>query len=220
MINENSMYVMKQPSHSVACMVVVQSLPLKEEEHEALDKLSSFTDLIFVFKNEREARIKKFCSLYNGCGYIENKKDGWISLVTALEYCQEIFKKHVGYLITRTDILGSVQNINPQKILEICGSDLRKPIFEPIRLSALELGEIYMQKKWFLEKENETRMYSTHRSNTPIMYFPAVTMKNILEQVTERYIKTFTEDDPSYFLASLTVHLGVEVSDYDITKQV
>lgn len=235
-MNKNSVYVLRQPEHSLVTIIVVDTgdLPLDRRVHENIDALGEISDLVFVFsdhysKTNGKVDIPKFSNLYKASAYLcgEGNAIGE-PLFLALDYCKEVFQKHTTYLITDTRKLREFNDTGKiKRFPEIALMGIQKPLMRINRLGERELGEIYMVPEtdchwWEPKKPKETmdRYWSTHNSPTDIMFFKSpvigLLVGNRDDEDFKDYIKTFTEDDFSYLMASLIVKKRIETTQTDI----
>lgn len=167
-INKGEVYIVNQPKHTLLSVIVVNSY-IYDVIHDNLYNLSKVSDIIFLFSdfyNEDQKRInkEKFTSLYQACGFIDCPgSDVDTYLFKIFSYSKEIFNKHIGYLITETSLLSGMELDDEfnNKLLEINGSSIIKPIFKIRRATNSELKEIYY------DTENE----SEKKYNNPISSF-------------------------------------------------
>lgn len=235
-MNKNSVYVLRQPEHSLVTIIVIDTrdLPLTKRVHENIDALGKVSDLFFVFSDHfketnKGVDIPKFSNLYNACAYLygEGKIIGE-PLFLALAYCKDVFQKHPTYLITDTKKLGNFDDTKRiSRFPEIALMGIQKPIMRICRLEEEELGSIYMMPdnitlNWWERKAKETkdRYWSTHSSPTNILFFKSPTIGLLIKDRDKEdfrdYIKTFIEDDFSYLMSSLIVREGIETTQTDI----
>lgn len=236
-MNKNSVYVLRQPEHSLVTIIVVDTgdLPLKKKAHENIDALEKVSDVFFVFSDHysgtnKRVDIPKFSNLYKASAYLCG--DGNVigePLFLALSYCKDVFQKHTTYLITDTRRLGEFKETSRiSRFPEIALMGIQKPIMRVNRLGEEELGTIYMMPEnitlhwWDRKKPVETkdRYWSTHNSPTNILLFKSPTIGLLVNDRDDEdfrdYIKTFVEDDFSYLIASLIVRKGIETTQTDI----
>lgn len=237
-INKDAVYVLKQPTHAIASIVVVEGdkLPLTEQVHENLDKLNELSDIIFVFSDrlKHDIDMRKFSMLYRACAFTcGSGKIVGDPLVNVISYTQEVFSgKYCTYLITSIDRLDREISLN--NVVEFSLAGVNRPILEIDRLTAEELSEIYMfpedspasaagslpfqrlMSVVFSQGLNEDRSNSTHKSKTPIIFISGTTMKNLIDNTPRDYLKTFVEEDYSFFIASLIRKLGIKEISSDI----
>lgn len=151
-INKGEVYVINQPKHTLLSIIVVNS-NIYDLIHNNFYNLSKVSDIIFLFSDfynndQRRINKEKFTSLYQACGFIDCPGSDINSyLFKMLSYSKEIFNKHVGYLITETSLLTGIE-INDEfnnKLLEITGSSIIKPIFKIRRSTNSELKKIYYE---------------------------------------------------------------------------
>ena len=162
-INKGEVYVLNQPRHKLISILLVDnySFPLIDRFHDSIDRLVEVSDVVFIFSdyhfpNQRYIDKTKFTSLYRACGFIDCcGKDVGINMFKLFSYVKEVFKHHIGYIISSTSYL----NITPEierKLLEINGSSIMKPVFKIRRLDSNELCDIYSSEGEVIREEDET----------------------------------------------------------------
>lgn len=224
-MNKNAMYVIEQPKHSIASIISMNSdFPICKNTHDNIRKLGEFTDLIFVFPEvPRGVDIEKFTTLYQGSSYlVGNSKSLAIPTKISIQYCVEVFNKHVAFLMTSMRALEYKQlDLNIQSIQEITASpDTRRPILEIVESDENALSEIYMyeEKRFFDTHDKIGRKYSSFYTPSPIIYFKALTLKNLMELCTDEFLETFTEPDLSFMWASSIIRKGIGHTNSDLLK--
>lgn len=233
------MYVQKQPEHSIVSILIMDSNGmLSEENHQALDKLGKFSDLIFLFLGEGSIDRRKFTSLYGGTAWTSIGDEGENLAVTqfkVLQYCKEIFGTHQIYL------LGNVlnqegDNIDEDQIQLISISTIIKPIYKAHRLTAKETRNIYWKDNntnnnqpskiklfWSAlinrnseEEQNSHDMYYTWNSSSPLIFLRSSTIELFLKTITLEYLQTFSSNNFSCSIISGLKKLGVDNLDSDL----
>lgn len=251
MNTSDEMYVLKQPKHTLTSIVVMNSdYPISELSNTSLYRLSQVSDLIFVFSPlhfHEESKINKvkFTTLHQGCAFIISGGELWKTIFKVLQYCQEIFNKHVGYTISNCSDLKYIDNNTVDNLVKVNMSSITKPIFSSERLTEHEMYEFYKVPEYkkssvlsrffggtadidnsfasyilwgeFLPEENDCR-YCTWKSESNIMYFKNGIMKIFLDQYNEikDILSTFTDPDIRYLFANLTVILGIDTINSNI----
>lgn len=244
-MNKNAVYVLEQPKHSIVSVILVDSsnLPLSRTAHDNIDALREVSDLVFVFSDRfgtKDVDIPKFSNLYGACSYVCGDSDNiGTPIFMSLAYCNSVFQKHHAYLITDTNKLTKVGYIKGKlgKMVETVLSGIQRPVLRIERLGPEELGSIYTiplglkpKKPWwnFWESPSpdgkyydpQERLWSTHKSSSPILFFKAGIMKIMLGTYGEKefgnYLATFSEDDLTYLFASCVKRLGLENINQDI----
>ena len=224
-LNQEVVYVLNQPKHIILSVVVVDcQVPLKTSIHNDLDKLIRYSDVIFIFCNDKFSSNKKidkrkFTSLYQACGFIESSGNLAKTLFTVLEYSKEIFKKHIGITISNLDNI-DITDIQIKNLIEINGSAIMKPVFKIRRLESNELFEIYerdieseeIEAKFkittsilnFIDRKNKIitednyGMFKCYTSDSKLLYFKNGTINLILNFVNNpestNYINSFENE--------------------------
>lgn len=221
-LNLEAVYVLNQPKHIILSVVVVNcSIPLIDRIHEDLDKLVKFSDVIFIFCedkfiNNKKINKRKFTSLYQACGFIESSGNLAKTLFTVLEYSKEIFKKHIGITISNLDDI-NLTDTQVKNLIEINGSAVMKPVFKIRRLNSDELYESYSNKEFeeyddielvnfklvsFIlklfnkkkEEENDTiGMYKCYTSDSRLLYFKNGTINILLNFANDERMKSYID---------------------------
>lgn len=204
------MIVLKQPEKATVSLIVVDSLPT-ENIHNRLDKLKEISDIIFVFKTDK-IDYEKFTSLYQGCGYVVDEKKSIVELMKfAMEYCLEIFKMHISFLVCpELELLGLPGDIDFTALRENCIDGFKTPIMISRRLSSDEFKQLYTTKyNWFgKELENDYGKYSSHVSISPLIMLSNGTTKLLLDISNDTY-KTFL-NSVSHWIASTVERNGLK----------
>lgn len=232
---DNSVFVIKQPQCSICTVIFVDSrkLPLDEKSHKAIDELRKFSDVFFVFSEVLGLKgidLEKFSTLYSACAWTKGDLVG-STMIGALEYSVEVFKRHKVFLLTDTTRLETAV-IDQEKIYNISLSGSVAPIFKLDRLTSEELGKIYMtdeeEREWtfgFLHSKSpkiKDRLNSLYKSTSNILFIRDLTVESLLVKITDKkfreYVETFTEDDFSYLIASLIVYLGIDNINCSLEK--
>lgn len=254
MNNKEEIYVINQPKHIITSIILMDTCyPLKDNVHEGLFKLGEISDLIFVFSPQNfpvetsSIKKEKFTTLYQGCAFMEIGEKGLsLGLMKLLLYCQEIFNKHLGYIVTMASCMGDIKQNTIDKIMTIQGSSMAKPIFEARRLNPNEMYEFYKNEKSIKEDISLLKFtglfgtdfinsmilgdeykgytdcrYCTWKSESSIMYFKNGVIKIFLDRFEEsdkmkEIVKTFTDPDIRYLFANLTKLCGLENINYNI----
>lgn len=216
-INLDEVYVLNSPKKAIMSFVVVNNkFPLSEPEHDRLYKLSCISDIFFIFINGCNINPEKFSSLYSGCCYIMSSENLTRSLLRAEEYSYEIFNtdgfSHVGYIITTVDLL---PEINGEKIVSITSGITTSPIYKSRRLKSEEMYEIYSKKPGFLQREDYDRMYTIWTSESNMIFLRERHLR-LMVGLSNKYIDSFSWNDPRYFTASSLKYLGISNIEEDI----
>lgn len=239
-MNKDAVYVVKQPTHSIVSIVVVDEAktPLHPAAHSNLDQLADVTDVIFVFSERFSVSgfaPEKFSNLYRGCAYIQGSGNVLGKpIFQAMLYAQEIFRRHAAYVVTDLERLSKLRLQNREILQTLAGSAVVKPILRIKRLSPEELYSIYLPEKEKEEEEGKTpwwkfwedssttmngedRINSRYCSDSNLMFFKQtlvkIFLKNYEDKKFKKYINTFSEDDPSYLFASYIRELGIDNID-------
>ena len=221
-LNQEAVYVLNQPKHIILSVVIVDcSIPLIDRIHKDLDKLVKFSDVIFIFCedkfiNNKKINKRKFTSLYQACGFIESSGNLARTLFTVLEYSKEIFKKHIGITISNLDDI-NLTDTQIKNLIEINGSAVMKPVFKIRRLNSDELYESYSNKefeeyddielenfklasfilKLFNKKREENNdtigMYKCYTSDSRLLYFKNGTINILLNFVNDERMKNYID---------------------------
>lgn len=221
-LNQEAVYVLNQPKHIILSVVIVDcSIPLIDRIHKDLDKLVKFSDVIFIFCedkfiNNKKINKRKFTSLYQACGFIESSGNLARTLFTVLEYSKEIFKKHIGITISNLDDI-NLTDTQIKNLIEINGSAVMKPVFKIRRLNSDELYESYSNKefeeyddielenfklasfilKLFNKKREENNdtigMYKCYTSDSRLLYFKNGTINILLNFVNDERMKSYID---------------------------
>lgn len=244
-MNKNAVYVVKQPKHPIVTVILVNSddLPLSHQAHQNIDALSTISDIVFVFSEHfktSDVDIRKFASLYGATAYmLESGPRIGPGIFRALAYCQGVFQTFAGYILTDTIRLREVGLLGQsklEKIQEVTMSPISKPIMNITRLSAEELGNIYLKPygdtrpdptpSWMFWKSHdneydiEDRINSTHKSASKFLYFKVPVIKALLTRYEDKefqsYLRSFSEDDFTFLIASLIKKLDLDNLDADI----
>jgi len=224
-INKNNMVVIKQPVHTILSVVVIgDEFPIKDTTHNSIDKLSEFSDVVFIFsdrlfKSQRKINKEKFSTLYQACAYIESSDNLMETLSKTLYYDSEIFAKHFGFLLMNSwDI---EENIPKNDIMKILGSTIEKPIIKIDRYSNKDLYDIY-EKKWLiddivcpvLEKNKLDNKNTCYTSSSNIIMCKRNLVKVLLDFwlniENKNYIKSFSGDNIKDYLASVIKYLKLD----------
>lgn len=242
-INKEQVYVINQPKHITSSIIVLDNtFPLQEELHQDIERLCEISDVLFVFAPEyfnaqENINYDKFASLYKSCAWIVGGANLNSTILRLISYDNEIFKKHLNFLIINT--IGLNRRIDIDKIQAITASSLSQPILEIERLSSNEFFEIYKKNpeekvnlidyiKSYIDKgeiKDINRSYSTYKSISKIMFFRKHTIETLLnffyhDSFAKTYVESFTEDDCSYLFGSILKFLGIENfnRDYETIK--
>lgn len=221
-LNQEAVYVLNQPKHIILSVVIVDcSIPLIDRIHKDLDKLVKFSDVIFIFCedkfiNNKKINKRKFTSLYQACGFTESSGNLARTLFTVLEYSKEIFKKHIGITISNLDDI-NLTDTQIKNLIEINGSAVMKPVFKIRRLNSDELYESYSNKefeeyddielenfklasfilKLFNKKREENNdtigMYKCYTSDSRLLYFKNGTINILLNFVNDERMKNYID---------------------------
>lgn len=222
-LNQEAVYVLNQPKHIILSVVVVNcSIPLIDRIHKDLDKLVKFSDVIFIFCenkfiNNKKINKRKFTSLYQACGFIHSSGNLARTLFTVLEYSKEIFKKHIGITISNLDDI-NFTDTQIKNLIEINGSAVMKPVFKIRRLNSDELFESYgkefeeyddvelenfkiasfilklFNKKKEKEDESDTiGMYKCYTSDSRLLYFKNGTINILLNFANDERMKNYID---------------------------
>ena len=221
---KNEVFILRQPKYSIISLVFINSeLPLKLEQHDKIQDLNNFSDVLFIFPNTPSIDKNKFTSLYEGCGWIECGPNLCETYLKTILYSLEIFEKHVGYCLINIENIGKINIVkNIDKIRSITASTVTNPIFTIKRLSSQEFYDIYKKSNSgiFKTKEDTKNMYCSYTSSSNILYFKrsiAGMFVNFWKSSeNNKYISSFSIQDPRYFFASLTKFLEIKTIDSDI----
>jgi hypothetical protein len=229
-MDKNSVFVLKQPTHGIVSIVLVNrdEFPVNEAVHENLDALAKISDLLFIFKEKYNIFPNKFSNLYGACGFINNTDEPLgVPFFILLSYCREVFNKHSEFIITDTNYLSEnnysdLINRIPEDIA-LGGSNL--PITEIRRLNNVELAEIYEAKKAWIGtgKFINDRVWSTHKTTSPIIYLKKPVISAMLgedpeDKEIQDYIKTFSEGDLTYLLGSYIKKLSLDNLNFGLDE--
>lgn len=248
MIESDEMYVLNQPRHTMVSLILMNSEYPLGIEGNVIFKLSEISDLIFIFSplhfpSEEKIDRTKFTTLHQGCAFIKSGGELCKTVFKVLQYCQEVFNKHVGYTISLSSEIKFLGKDDIDKLVKINMSSLNKPIFESTRLSENELYEFYRIPEipktstifsslfgfsresensivsyilWneYLPEGNDCR-YCTWGSSSSIMFFKNGVIKIFLDnqENLKDILKTFTDPDIRYIFTNLVKILGIDTID-------
>lgn len=239
-MNKNSMYVVKQPGHTILTVVVVDQVPLSEEAHKAISLIGEQSDIVFLFREGEHEKtfLNKFAVLYDSVGYYqvgEGKNIGE-AVLDILAYGYTIFKKHLSYLVIQSEDLSRVTTQKGLKNIEtVNASVIKNPILEATRLGTEEFLHIYRKEEvedkypWWkfwmkpLEGvESTDKMWGRWKSHGSSVWLRSETVGLLCKEYEDpefyQYSKTFTFDTPDYLLTSLLKKLGIEIINSSIEK--
>ena len=212
--NRDGIFVVNQPKHLIATIIVIDNtLPLPEEAHKVLCRLSDKTDIMFIYRSQEFNKVSKdkFATLYQGCSWINSTdRSTSRSLFSILIYCTCIFNKHLGYLVISSETLLK-EDIFSDKFFnnleQVTESTIVKPIYKTRRLDSNELYKFYSKSaidvneeirnincfglNWFnflLSPEDSAKSrvdcrYCTWTSDSNAMFFK----KKVIEQIVGKY---------------------------------
>lgn len=232
------MYVQEQPKHSIISILIMDpNGMLSEENHQALDKLGKFSDIIFIFLGEGSINQRKFTSLYHGIAWTSIGDEGENLAVTqfkVLQYCKEVFNTHQVYLLGKVLDQKEV-DINEEQIQLISMSTIIKPIYKAHRLTAEETRNIYWKNsdttnndkpskiKLFWSalinrkgNDNFCNMYYTWNTSSSLIFLRSNTIELFLKIIKEDYLQTFSGDNFSSSIVSGLKKLGIDNLDSDL----
>lgn len=209
-------FILQKEKH-ISCSVVYLHKDFKIEnsdESHLLDHLSKNTDLFFIFSKELTKKIspKKFSTLYNSLGYaISETENDTIAILNAIEYLNEVIKKHLYYFIIGEG-LPPIDELNwDEDILKIQQAGLQRAVFSTLRTSYDSLEKIYKVKEqsWWerllgRNSDEDSGLYCTKSSNDKILFFPALILKTIILNKGEDkyYLDSFRNYYFNTFIAS------------------
>ena len=229
------MYVQEQPKHSIVSILVMDpNGMLSEENHQALDKLGKFSDIIFIFLGEGSINQRKFTSLYHGTAWTSIGDEGENLAVTqfkVLQYCKEVFNTQVYLLGNALD--QKEVDISEDQIQLIAMSTLIKPIYKAHRLTAEETRNIYWKTDTNNDKPSKIKlfwsalisrkddndscnMYYTWNTSSPLIFLRSSTIELFLKMVKEDYLQTFSGNNFSCSIISGLKKLGIDNLDSDL----
>lgn len=235
------MYVQKQPKHSIVSILTMNpSGMLSEENHQALDKLGKFSDLIFIFLGKGNIDRRKFTTLYQGTAWTSIGDEGENLAETQFKvfsYCKEIFNTHQVYLLG--DVLDQKEeDIDEDQIQLISMSTIIKPIYKAHRLTAEETRNIYwttdttnndqpskiklfwsaLINKGCEEKEPDfNNMYYTWNTSSPLIFLRSETVNLFLKMIDQKYLQTFSDNSKfSCSIISGLKKLGIDNIDSNL----
>lgn len=223
-MNKDEIYVLNQPKHSIISLVLVdrKEFPLPDSEHESISKLHEFSDVFFIFpKDIKGIRKDKFTSLYEGCGWTEEDTNLPETFLHAILYSFEIFECHVGFCISRLSDL-KPEIIDGPKIVTLTASNLGSQIFKTRKLGSQEFYDIYKETNLGILKRRSdfSNMYASYTSESPILYFKRSGLGVVIDfwraSEDNKYVRSFTLNDPRYFFASVCKYLGIKTIDSDV----
>lgn len=232
------MYVQEQPKHSIVSILIMDpNGMLSEENHQALDKLGKFSDIIFIFLGEGSINQRKFTSLYHGIAWTSIGDEGENLAVTqfkVLQYCKEIFNTHQVYLLG--NVLDQKEvDINEEQIQLISMSTIIKPIYKAHRLTAEETRNIYWKNSDTTNNDKPSKiklfwsalinrkgnddfcnMYYTWNTSSSLIFLRSNTIELFLKIIKEDYLQTFSGDNFSSSIVSGLKKLGIDNLDSDL----
>lgn len=232
------MYVQEQPKHSIVSVLIMDpNGVLSEENHQALDKLGKFSDIIFIFLGEGSINQRKFTSLYHGIAWTSIGDEGENLAVTqfkVLQYCKEVFNTHQVYLLG--NVLDQKEvDINEDQIQLIAMSTIIKPIYKAHRLTAEETRNIYWKNSDTTNNDKPSKiklfwsalinrkgnddfcnMYYTWNTSSSLIFLRSNTIELFLKMIKEDYLQTFFGDNFSSSIVSGLKKLGIDNLDSDL----
>lgn len=220
MIEKDKVYVINQPKRIInAIIVVTGDFPLPDSIHEGLDRLQEKADISFIFCNKHyteSSRVnkRKFSQLYRAMSFIDSSGNIGESIFKLLDYNSSLYPNFISYVIsdTKKEITSDFCN----KLLEVSGSSIIKPILRIKRLGSEELSNLYkndypmvevkesgVQKFLNLlfpgeqiinrycckEEDDDLGSYCTHSSDSIGIYFRASTIKILLMEYSSEKMK-------------------------------
>lgn len=230
------MYVQEQPKHSIVSILVMDpNGVLSEENHQALDKLGKFSDLIFIFLGEGSINQRKFTSLYHGTAWTSIGDEGENLAVTqfkVLQYCKEVFNTHQVYLLGNA-LDQKEEDINEDQVQLIAMSTIIKPIYKAHRLTAEETRNIYWKTGTNNDKPSKIKlfwsalisrkddndscnMYYTWNTSSPLIFLRSSTIELFLKILKKDYLQTFSSNNFSCSIISGLKKLGIDNLDSDL----
>src|SRR5574344_1304006 len=209
MINKNATYVVKQPTHVIMSLVILnKSYPKTKIVQDLIDELSKTTDTFFIFDNEKKVDLDKFTTLHGGIGFIQrSKKTLGETIFYVLDYAREIFNRHISFALVDENLLENKQLLNiSEKLINWTSSTAINPVLNIKRNPPKELWELYKLSGLFNKKEFVGGNFITHTSNSPVIFIKNLTLDKIYKKsMLSNYLKTFTDNKMGTVLASLII---------------
>jgi hypothetical protein len=219
--NKESVYIVKQPEHSIMTVIVVKDdYPKSDKFRDLIDSIIDISDVFFIFvSNKSTINPKKFTTLYRSNGFImkSNEKTMAEELFYLLGYSREIFNRHVSYLMINDWNIEDIK-IEPlhDNIVTWTTSTLSSPVLDIMRCSSENIWGIYKARaeKTIWGKETIISVpgndYLTHTSESPFIYIKNTVIDKFLEKNNiESYLGTFIGDNLGDAIASLIIDLGI-----------
>ena len=200
--NSKRVFVVNQPKHLIATIIVIDDiLPLPEQIHKVLCKLSEKTDIMFIFKSPSFNKVHKdkFASLYQGCSWVDSTNElVSVSLFNLLLYCLKIFNKHLGYLIISSESLLDEKIFSDKffnNLEQLTESTVTKPIYKIRRLNSSELYRFYSKSTNELNRE-EIKDFGVNN----LFKFLLPSIEDNTDKVIDCRYCTWTSDSNALFL--------------------
>lgn len=237
-----------QKHKHISIVLVSDVLPLGDNHHNFLDKLSVWSDIVYIFpevtfSGYNDINRKKFVSLYNGLAWTEvNKERSLVDcLLFSLSYILNIFSNYSGVSIIRLD---SIEEKTTDKLLgnlqKVYASEVIQPVFKIQRQDSASLFYLYsvlVKEKlgnklfrdiWCDKETDNLGMYTRYSTFDPVIFLRPITIKDILNYTDSNpdYISSFSYLDPNTlfeFMASVVKEIGItnlnaSIETLDINK--
>ena len=206
-------YILQKERH-ISCSIIFLADDFRvssEEDSKLLDSLSKETDLFLIFPKVLIKKIspKKFSTLYDAMGYaISETENESEAILNAFEYLDEVFKKHLYYLVVNQLSPFPIENLQ-----RIFGLQLQTAVFSSYRTDYKDLEEIYSKEKeytWWeklLRKDEDFEnegLFCYSNSDDDYFLIPVNVFRKILEEYGNNnyYIDSFENYSFNTFIAS------------------
>ena len=180
---------------------------ITDKEHENILRISSFSDIFFVFSKEilKSISPKKFSNLYQSVFYgLSSSVDETMEIWNALDYLNE-FTKYFSYTVIRD--LKTLEKDDLRGLEKLQNSVIENSVYSWRKLSNSEFQEIYtLKKRWFWKYEDDLGLYSRETSEDNVFFLRPISVTNIKSEYTPDVIATFKGSGINTLLPSLVDH--------------
>lgn len=215
MIDNNEVYVLRQPKKSILTIVYIDNIfPKNQIQQDFFDEINSVSDILFIFNSlaKKKINVRKFTYLNKGSAFYVEDVGKPVALYNVLDYSKHIFDHYVSYVVLDDK---DIENITDDKyaknIQTWTSSTLSQPYIKIKRLDPISLYDIYKLEdngKFFNFSRpvfDDKNTYSTYTSVSAFVFFKRNILNAFLdyeEKYDFKYLETFDKDSYKEAIAS------------------
>ena len=207
MINNNEVYVLRQPKKSILTIIYIDNIfPKNQIQQDFFDNIYEVSDIFFIFNSssKKKINIRKFTHLNKGSEFYVEDVGKPVALYNVLDYSKHIFDHYISYLVLDDEDIENIDNKYIKDVQVWTSSTLSQPYIKIKRLDPTSLYNIYkledngnffnFSRPKIIDDKNT---YSTYTSVSAFVFFKRNILNAFLdyeEKYDFKYLETFDKD--------------------------